>query len=125
MNTFANEQWLKDAAGVAIMNLLLAQSAVPANDSGRAQVLSVIQPVVDLAKINAVISVGKSLTEQQKTFVFSITNDENAWRQIEGIGYWVDAVIQEVTPGEFEVVYQLVYSKADVIRKVTGTHTLI
>ena len=24
MNTFANEQWLKDAAGVSIMNLLLA-----------------------------------------------------------------------------------------------------
>lgn len=125
MNIFANEQWFKDSAGVAIMNLLLALSAVPANDDGRAQILGVLQGVIDQALFNAVISVGKPINDTQKAFIESITNDPNAWRQIQDIGYWRDAVITEDTPGEFVATYLLVYGKADTIRKVEGTHTLI
>ena len=126
MNTFANEQWFKDSAGVAIMNLLLALSAIPANDTGRAQILGVVQGVIDDALFNATISVGKPINDTQKAFIESITGDPNAWRQIQEIGYWVDALITEdqQNPGEFIATYLLVYGKADVIRKVEGTHTL-
>lgn len=127
MNTFANEQWLKDSASVAIMNLLLALSAVPANDTGRAQILGVLQGVIDDALFNAVISVGKTLTDTQKVYIESVTGDENAWRQIQDIGYWIDAYIEEddSNPGEYVATYLLLYGKADTIRKVEGTHTLI
>lgn len=127
MNTFANEQWLKDANGVSIMNLLLALSAVPANDAGRAQVLSVIQPNIEQAKFNATISVGKPISPVQQAFITQITGDANAWRQVQSIGYWIDAVVVEDTqnPGEFKITYLLIYAKGDAIRKVEGTHTLI
>ncbi len=127
MNTFANEQWFKDAANVAIMNLLLVSSAVPANDSGASQILSVLNPVIEDAKFNGTISVGKPLTDTQKVFILQVTGDENAYRQIQSIGYWLDISIEEDTqnPGEFKAVYLLLYAKGDVIRKVEGTHTLI
>lgn len=127
MNTFANEQWFKDAAGVAIMNLLLALSAVPANDIGRAQILGVIQGVIDQALFNATISVGKPINDTQKAFIESVTGDPDAWRQVQDIGYWIDALITEdqQNPGEFVATYLLIYGKADTVRKVEGTHTLI
>lgn len=127
MNIFANEQWFKDAAGVAIMNLLLALSALPANDTGRAQGLGVLQGVIDQALFNGVISVGKTLSSTQKAFIESITGDPDAWRQVQNIGYWIDVNITEdqSNPGEFIFTYLLVYGKADTIRKVEGTHTLI
>ena len=127
MNTFANEQWLKDSAGVAIMNLLLALSAVPANDTGRSQVLGVLQGTIEQALFNGSISVGKPLNDTQKAFITQVTGDENAWRQIQSIGYWIDATVREnqQNPGEFEIVYLLLYAKADAVRKVEGIHTLI
>ncbi len=39
MNTYVNEIWLKDAATVAIMNLLLALNQISANAQGRSQIL--------------------------------------------------------------------------------------
>lgn len=125
MNTFANEQWFKDSAGVALINLLLVLSAVEANDTGRGRILGVLQGVIDQALFNATISVGKPISDTQKAFIESITGDPNAWRQVQDIGYWIDAVITEDTPGEFIATYLLVYGKADTIRKVEGTHTLI
>lgn len=127
MNTFANEQWLKDAAGASIMNLLLAVSAVPANDAGRSQVLSVLTPVIDQGKFNGTIQVGKTLNSTQKAFILQVTGDENAWRQIESLGYWINVAIQEdaQNPGEFKAVYVLLYAKGDTVRKVEGSHTLI
>ncbi len=124
MNIYANEQWLKDAAAVAIMNLLLALSAVPANDTGRTQVLGVVQDIIEQALFNATISVGKTLNATQQAFIAQVTGDDQAWRQIETIGYWIDAEVVE-DGGEFKIVYTLLYAKADAVRKVEGTHTLI
>ena len=124
MNTFANEQWFKDSASVAIMNLLLALAAIPANDTGRAQILGVLQGVIDDALFNATISVGKTLNDTQKAYIESVTGDPDAWRQVQSIGYWIDATITEES-GEFIATYLLIYGKADTIRKVEGTHTLI
>ena len=129
MNTHGNEQWLKDAMAASIMELLLSAGRVPANETGRGQVLAVVQAGVDQALFNGVISVGKELTAQQRASVTETTGDPLAWHQLEQAGYWVDARVEQVTgPGgtaEYRVVYLLVYSKDDAIRSVHGTHQLI
>lgn len=129
MNTYANEQWLKDAAGSAIMSLLLSMPKVSANETGRAQLLSVIQSVIDSALFNGVISVGKTLDTTQKVYITSITGDDLAWHQVQAIGYWVDCSLKSyVTTDsrtEWKAVYTLLYAKDNIIRSVEGTHTLI
>jgi len=125
MGVFANEIFLKDSISVNIINLLLALSAVSANASGLAQVLTSIQASIDAALFNGVISIGKVLNTTQIAFITSATDDPNAFLQIQNIGYWIDAVITEPTANNFVVDYTLLYSKNDVVRKVEGTHTLI
>lgn len=130
MNVYANEVWFKDAAAAVILQLLLSKGRVPANRNGRGQILSVLQSVIDQALFNGTISVDKPLTQIQKLFITEITNDPNAWYQVNGIGYWVDCQISEyVNPDnnqtEFQATYLLVYSKDDAIRRVEGTHALI
>lgn len=129
MNTFANEMWLKDAAAAAILTLLLSLSVVSANTQGRAQVLGVLQSVVDAALFNGVISVGKTLTTFQQLYITTQTGSPVAWRQVQTIGYWLDAVVESyVTQDgrtEYKIVYTLIYSKDDAVRFVQGTHILI
>ena len=129
MNVYANEQWLKDAVGAAIMELLLALAKVSANTKGRIQLMSQIQAVVEEALFNGTISVGKPLSNTQKLYIAEITGDQEAWRQIFTIGYWLDCVMEpyvtEDSRTEWKAVYTLVYSKDDIIRKVEGSHVLI
>lgn len=129
MNTFANEMWLKDAAGAAIMSLLLSMPTVSANSKGRAQLLSIIQSVIDRALFNGVISVGRTLNTTQKLYIGNITGDELAWHQVQNIGYWVDCVLESyVTTDsrtEWKASYTLLYAKDDAIRSVDGSHILI
>jgi hypothetical protein len=129
MNTYANEQWLKDHAGAAIMSLLLSMGQVSANDGGRAQVLAVLQASIDAALFNGTISIGKPLNTTQKLYIGNMTGDELAWHQVQSIGYWVDAVLESyvTTDGrtEWKCSYTLIYSKNDAIRSVDGTHVLI
>lgn len=129
MNVYANEMWLKDAAGAAIMALQLGVSRIPANDSGRAMILNTLQPIIDKALFNGSISVGKTLTSQQKIFIEQQTGSDVAWREVESIGYIVSCVIdQDVMPDssiEYKAVYTLIYSKDDAVRLVNGTHQLI
>lgn len=129
MNTYANEQWLKDAATSAILTLLLALAKVSANSTGRAQLMTTLQSVVSEALANGTISVGKDLTTVQKLYIAEITGDQDAWRQIQSIGYWLDVVMESITTTdsrvEWKAIYTLVYSKDDTIRAVDGTHVLI
>lgn len=127
-NVYANEQWLKDAIGSQIMTLLLALAQVPANSTGRSQLLAVIQSQIDLAVFNGTISVGKPLTIQQKLFITNATGDDAAWQQVQTQGYWIDCVIEpyvEDGTTKYKAVYTLIYSKDDIIRKVEGTDILI
>jgi hypothetical protein len=124
MNTYANEQWLKDAVSVEIMNLLLALPKISANNQGRAQLLAIIQGVINEALDNGTISVGKTLSNINKAFITNVTGDDLAWQQVQSIGYWIDCEMQSAD-GEFKAVYTLIYSKDDVVRKVEGTHALI
>jgi hypothetical protein len=129
MNVYANEQWMKDSAGSRCMSLLLSAGRVPANASGRSQILAVLQSTIDDALFNGVISVGKTLTNDQKVFVTQQSGDPLAWYQVQNVGYWVDArIVQTVGPGntpEYKAVYILIYSKDDAIRKIEGTHALV
>lgn len=128
MNTYANEQWLKDDAAVGIMVLLLAESEVPANARGRNMLLTQLQTTVAKARFNGVISIGKTLTAAQQLAVTNVTGDENAWRQVQNQGYWLDVVIAPFSNNgvtEYKATYTLVYSKDDVVRKVEGQHVLI
>lgn len=129
LNTYANEMWFKDAAGAAIMELLLALSKVSANSGGRAQLLGVLQSVIEKATFNGTISIGKPLNITQKLYITQMTGDPNAWQQVAGIGYWIDCTLQSYTTQdsrtEWKAVYTLIYSKDDAIRKVEGSHALI
>ena len=126
MNVFANEIWLKDAATVALMQLLLSATQVPANYAGRNMILTTIQGVVNQALFNGTISVGKNLTSSQIAFITEATNDPNAWYQVQTIGYWIDAqIVGSGSPVTYTATYTLIYSKDDVVRKVVGTDILI
>lgn len=129
MNTYANEMWLKDAAGAAIMSLLLSAARVPANTTGRSQLLAILQSVIEQATFNGTISVGKPLNTTQKLYIGNLTGDANAWQQVYRLGYWIDCTLQSyVTQDgrtEWKAVYTLIYSKDDAIRKVEGSHVLI
>lgn len=123
-NTYVNEIWLKDAAGAAIMTLLLALDKIPANATGRAQILTILQSLIDQALFNGTISVGKDLTSTQKLYITNVTGDSQAWQRVQNSGYWVDVVIQSTVVNsatEYKAVYTLIYSKDDVIRKVEGS----
>jgi hypothetical protein len=129
MNVYANEQWLKDATGSAIMELLISLAKITANVQGRGQLIATLQSVINQALENGTISVGKDLNNTQQLYVTNMTGDPDAWRQVQTIGYWLDCVIQSVvTPDgrtEYKAVYTLIYSKDDAIRKVQGSHVLI
>lgn len=129
-NTYANEQWLKDAAGSSIMTLLLALAAVSANNQGIAQLLSVLQTVINQALLNGTISVGKPLTTVQQLYITNATGNSKAWYQVQNSGYWLSCNIVSYTDPitgtlEYKAVYTLIYSKDDIIRLVDGTHILI
>lgn len=126
MNVYVNEIWLKDAATVALMNLLLSVTQVPANNQGRSQILATLQSVINQALNNGVISVGKSLNNIQQTFIYDETGDPLAWYQVQNNGYYVDVVIMSSgNPAVYTATYTLIYSKDDVVSMIKGTHTLI
>lgn len=129
-NVYANEMWLKDTARAVVLSLLLSVGRVPANASGRAAIMAVLQEgAIDPALSNGVISVDKALTPVQKLYITDLTGDDLAWYQVQDKGYWLDAqmIPTTTTDGrtEFKAVYTLVYAKDDAIRKVEGSHILI
>jgi len=87
-------------------------------------ILVTLQNVINQALNNGTISVNKTLTTSQQMYVTSVTNDPDAWHQVQDIGYWVNCVIV-VVGNEYQAKYTLVYSKDDVINFVSGTHVLI
>lgn len=127
-NTYANEQWLKDAIGANLLQLLLDVAQVPANTTGAAMLRSVIQSQIDQAIANGTISVGKTLNVQQQLYITNATGSNTAWQQVQNSGYWlgvfiVPFVVDSVT--KYKAVYVLIYSKDDVIRFIQGSDILI
>lgn len=129
MNVYANEQWLKDAVLVQLMDLLLALPIIPAADEGRSIVIGGLMNIIEQAKFNGTIKAEKDLTTTQKAYIYQITGDELAWHQVQQIGWWLDAsIMSEVAENgttRFKVDYTLLYSKADAVNKITGRDILI
>lgn len=129
MNVYANEQWFKAAATARMMSLLLNLPIIPATEEGRSIVLAGLQDCVDRALFNGTIKAEKDLTVDQRAYVTQVTGDVLAWHQVQAIGYWLDAVVQQQAQGngtiKYIVDYTLVYSKADAVNKITGRDILI
>lgn len=129
MNTYANEQWLKDYVGARLMELLLGVSRVPANAQGVGMVSNAIQPAIDLAVRNGTISVGKVLNATQKIYLTQATGDPLAYLKVQSQGYILTVEMQSYTTVsgaiEWKAVYVIYYAKDDAIRLVDGTHSLI
>lgn len=128
MNVYANEQSLKDTAGTAAMNLLLALAQLPADTQGTNQLNIQISAVVSQYKANGTITTGKPFNSTQIIFITNATGDANAWRQVQSSGYWLNVVVESYVVDsltQWKAVYTLIYSKDDIIRKIEGTDILI
>lgn len=123
-NVYANEMWLKDAAGASIMSLLIALAKISANAAGRIQILGVLQGVINQGLLNGTISVFKTLDDIQKLYITEQTGDSKAWYQVQNSGYWLDVRFVK-RDDQYVAIYTLIYSKDDVVRKVEGRHILI
>lgn len=129
MNVYANEMWFKSAITAQLFSMFLNLGRVPANEEGESTIQAMIQVIVDNAKVNGVISVGKALTEIQKQYISQVSGDSTAWRQVETIGYWLTVGFEdEVTADnrtETYATYTLIYSKDDAVRRVDGRDIMI
>ena len=127
-NIYVNEIWFKDAIAASIMTLLLSATQVPANATGQAMLTAQLQTVINQALFNGTISVQKTLTSAQKSYITNVTGSPTAWQQVQTSGYWFNVVIQtSVVNGvsTYTAVYTLVYSKDDVVQSITGSNILI
>lgn len=130
MNTFANEMWMKSSFSAQFLSLFLNVPEVPADTIGAAMLLGVMQSTITLAKSNGVITAGKPLTAVQQLTITQLTNDPNAWRQVQTLGYWVSITFTSQTNAnsgltEWVANYLFVYSKSDAIRSVNGSDVMI
>lgn len=127
-NVFVNEIWLKDALSTKFLNYMLLTSNWYANQSGQAVGQGLIADVVERAKLNGTITTEKELTEADKAFIYKVTADENAWRQIYQEGYYlITSISKEQVNNQdtYQFNYTLLYSKGDSIKKVEGYNILI
>ena len=127
-STFVNEIWLKDALTTKYINYMLLTSNWYANKSGQAIGQGLAMDVIDRAKLNGTITTEKEMSEADKVYVYNVTSDENAWRQIYQEGYYLITKIEKKTINNQETYvfnYTLLYSKGDSIKKVEGLDILI
>lgn len=129
MGVYSNEIWLKDAIITEVLNRFVSMRKIPANESGKSTLALAVQGVVQEALNNGVILSEKALTNNQIAYITQITDDPDAWMQVQNSGYWFDAQIKQrqnsagVTEYYFD--YILIYSKGDSVRKVEGSDILI
>lgn len=127
-NIFVNEIWLKDAMTTKYINYMLQTSNWYANKAGQAIGQGLAMEVIDRAKLNGTITTEKEITENDKNYIYNITADENAWRQIYQEGYYIITNIEKKTINSqvtYVFNYTLLYSKGDSIKKVEGLNILI
>ena len=125
---FVNEIWLKDALTTKFLNYMLLTSNWYANKAGQAIGQSLAMDVIDRAKLNGTITTEKEISENDKVYIYNVTSDENAWRQIYQEGYYLVTNIEKKTINNQETYvfnYTLLYSKGDSIKKVEGLDILI
>lgn len=127
-NIFVNEIWLKDALTTKFLNYMLLTSNWYANKSGQAIGQGLIVDIIDRAKLNGTITTEKEISETDKVYIYNVTADEEAWRQIYQLGYYLITNIEKVKINNqdvYQFTYTLLYSKGDSIKKVEGQNILI
>lgn len=127
-NIFVNEIWLKDALTTKYINYMLLTSNWYANKAGQAIGQGLAMDVIDRAKLNGTITTEKEISDADKVYIYNVTADENAWRQIYQEGYYLITSIEKKTINNQETYvfnYVLLYSKGDSIKKVEGINILI
>lgn len=122
LNVYANEASLKSSISTAILNALLANGKISANIDGESIIYSVITGVINDSLDSGIISSGKTLTVQQEASILSLTGNPNASIAVENSGFYLTVT---ANPSANTIDYLLVYSKDDVVRSVTGIHSLI
>ena len=127
-NTYVNEIWLKDALCTKFLNYMLLTSNWYANKAGQSIGQGLIVDIIDRAKLNGTITTEKEISAADKVYIYNITSDENAWRQIYQLGYYLITSISKVrinNQDTYQFNYTLLYSKGDSIKKVEGQNILI
>lgn len=127
-NIFVNEIWLKDALSTKILNYMLLTPNWYANKGGQAIGQGLATEVIERAKLNGTITTEKEISDNDKVYIYNITNDDNAWRQIYQEGYYLMTSIEKKTidnQTKYVFNYTLLYSKGDSIKKVEGRDILI
>ena len=127
-NIYVNEIWLKDALTTKFLNYMLLTSNWYANKGGQAIGQGLVADVIDRAKLNGTITTEKEISEADKVYIYNITADENAWRQIYQEGYFLATNVEKKTINNQDTYvfnYLLLYSKGDSIKKVEGLNILI
>jgi len=128
ITVYANEIWLRDNMGAAILGLQLVLNEIAANSQGIAQLLAIAQPVINQALRNGTISTGNVLSQLQILYINEESGTDTAWYQVQTIGYWINFVIVATVVDSITVYtaeYTLIYKKDDTINSVNGTHILI
>lgn len=125
---FDNEAWLKDAIATDMLNAFIGLDFISADLDGIAILTGILENNATEAKRNHVFANGKILTNTQKAYITQLTDDENAWLDVQNNGYIFYVNITTEQQGEAVVYignYMLIYSKNDVIRKIEGSNILI
>lgn len=129
MEVFANEMWLKAYAAQKFINAFKALNIIPNNNDGLAITGSILSNVINKAKLNGVISVGKNVDDTKRLAIYAATNDPNAVDEVFNNGYWVDYYIEPITQSNGtsipQINYNLVYASTEGVRKVVGRHNIV
>lgn len=132
MSVYAAEVWLKAELKSQFLNMFNALPGVTPDIAGRSYINLYLDAAVAQALPdggNGMFSVGKILTTTQKAYITQVTGSDDAWKAVQNDGYWysVDFTSTVVESGvtEWTANYTLIYSTAEKIRKVSGTHILI
>jgi len=125
-SVYCNEVWMKDAISTNLFNLMMALEKVPANDKGKTQCEMMVMSIVKEALNNGTICPTKELTDAQKVYIESITDDSDAWRTVYSDGYWFQISISyDDSIAKYKASYDLVYSKGDAVRYMEGRDIMI
>lgn len=126
--TAAGEQWLKGKIAADLLSALVS-SRIPGNLDGVARIRALIENgAIASALKSGVIMRLKTLTPLQSEAVADVSGDPLAAADVYSAGYWLGVEIRtEVVNGveEKHAHYVLLYSKADFVRKIVGSHNLI
>lgn len=131
MNTYANEQWFKDAMAAALLTLLLSQAQISANNQGVSQIMAIMQGVINLALNNGTITIrgaANPFDANQQLYIQQITDSDTAASKVQNTGYWfncviVPEVVDDVT--RYFAEYTLVYAQDNIIRFIQGRDVLV